>query len=488
VVGPTAPVSSIAGVLALGSVRRGPAPSASATYDRAVAVGQLTQAVLDAAPEGTVFGLAGGVHRLTTPLRPRQNQGFVGLPGAVLSGAKPVTGWVAADGDWYADGQTQRIPVRDNGGYNACDAGFPLCEHAEDVFLDDVPLRQVGSRAEVVPGTFWLDKGASRLWVGSDPNGRRAETTHGTQAIVGRGTLVRDLVVEKFGNAAQTGALHGHGLKVERTLVRLNHGTGVFNYGGWIADSVIVDNGQLGLGAGGAGQRVENNEIARNGRSGFDPGWEAGGTKWAHSSDLVVRGNWSHHNLGNGLWTDINNTRSLYEYNLVEDNAYNGIFHEISYSATIRSNVTRRNGTRDTWFNSRVGINVTNSRGVTVHDNVVQDNAGGGIVGVQDPRVGGSGPEGTWELEKLVVRDNQVRMRPNSRGSYSGIWIYDEMPNRASYYTSRGNVFLRNGYTVPDPAGKWFLGGDTLGGADWVKPWTRWQALGGDAGGTISAG
>ena len=484
------PATTVAQSLTLPGRKRGPdwALAAAAPYDRLVQVGQLSQATLDAAPEGAVFGLSAGVHRLTGSLTPRRGQAFVGLGSTVVSGSRQLAGWTPSGGAWFVGGQTQQLPVRDNGGYVVCESSAPLCERVEDVFADDQPLRQVASRAEVGPGTFWFDGAADRIWVGSDPSAKRMETTLAQQAFVrGNDNVFRDLVIEKFGNAAQTGALHGAGLKIERSTVRLNHGTGVFSYGGRIVDSIIADNGQMGLGAGGGGQLVQGNEIARNGREGYDPGWEAGGTKWAHSTDLVVRGNWSHHNFGNGLWTDINNTRSLYEGNLVEDNAYNGIFHEISYSATIRNNAVRRNGTRDTYFSSRVGINITNSRGVVVTGNLVADNQGGGILGVQDTRAG-SGPEGTWALEQLDVRSNDVRMVPNDRGSYSGVWIYDDVADRASYYTARGNRFTGNRYRAADPTNTWFLGGDTGGGPDWDKTWTRWGQLGGDPGGTFTTG
>ena len=69
--------------------------------------------------------------------------------------------------------------------------------------------------------------------------------------------------------------------------------------------------------------------------------WEAGGTKFARTRDLVVRRNFVHHNRGPGLWTDIDNVRTLYEANRVEDNGEAGILHEISYAAVIRNNVVR---------------------------------------------------------------------------------------------------------------------------------------------------
>ena len=54
---------------------------------------------------------------------------------------------------------------------------------------------------------------------------------------------------------------------------------------------------------------VEGNEIDHNNTAGFSAFWEAGGTKWAETRRLVVRGNRAHHNQGPGLWTDGGNFR-----------------------------------------------------------------------------------------------------------------------------------------------------------------------------------
>ena len=55
------------------------------------------------------------------------------------------------------------------------------------------------------------------------------------------------------------------------------------------------------------------------------------------------RGNWVHDNIGNGIWSDGNVHDVTYENNLVQDNTGIGIFHEISWDATIRNNVVRNN-------------------------------------------------------------------------------------------------------------------------------------------------
>lgn len=476
-----APAPAAGGSIALPQATggRGPQPAFVPVGDVEVPVGKLHQSLLDAAPQGTRFVLAAGVHRLTGPLTPRPGQQLLGRYGAVVSGARLLTGWTAASGAWYIGGQTQRLPVKDTGDADVCLPGA-MCHAAEDVFVDDVPLRQVATRAQLVAGTFFFDYASSRIWLAQDPTARRVETTVVQRAVDGaKSVTLRNLVVEKFGNTYQSGAVSGEELSIVNCLVRLNHGAAIFAYGGELKRNVIDRNGQMGLGGGGTGQLVEDNEIVGNNTMGFDPGWEAGGTKFAHTNDLVVRGNWVHGNQGNGLWTDIDNLGTLYEDNLVEANTGIGIFHEISYRAVIRNNVVRRNGSRDTSFNGRVGINVTNSPGVVVTGNVVEDNVGGPILAVQDTR-GSAGKHGPRELRDLLVEGNAMR-----GGGYRGVWVYDAVPSRASYFTSRNLLFKGNRYVVPSTTAKLFLGGDATLGSGWDKTWTQWKTLGQDAGSSL---
>ena len=60
---------------------------------------------------------------------------------------------------------------------------------------------------------------------------------------------------------------------------------------------------------------VEQNEIYANltPAIGVDDAWEGGGTKFAQTSRLTVRGNSVHDNYGSGLWTDIDNIDALCE-------------------------------------------------------------------------------------------------------------------------------------------------------------------------------
>jgi hypothetical protein len=435
-------------------------------YDVKVAPGMLTQALLDAHPSGTRFALEAGVHPLKSPLRPRTTQQILGFPGAVISGAKTLSGWAQDGGLWFVSGQTQRLPESSGGDYEICNADDPLCGKTEDVFFDNKPLRQVESLAKVRTGTFYFDYEASRIYLADDPNGHLVETTVGTQAFDGggAGVVLRNLVVEKFGNPAQTGAISNGGQTgwtVQNCEIRLNHGVGVFvGHGAKIVGNKIHQQGQLGIAGNGANITVEANEIADNNVNGYDPGWEAGGSKWVSTSNLTVRRNWAHGNRGPGLWTDIDNRKSRYEENLVEENQRAGIVHEISYEATIRNNTVRGNGKgRLKWDVDGAGIVLSNASGVEVDGNTLEGNVTG-IVILHSPR-------GKWDTADNYVHDNMIRM---SQG-WSGLIRTDNSNPDSALFTSKNNRFENNTYVVPSASGKYW---------DWMnarRTWIEWKGF-----------
>jgi hypothetical protein len=108
-----------------------------------------------------------------------------------------------------------------------------------------------------------------------------------------------------------------------------------------IRDSFVHHSGQLGISGVGDNVLVEQNEIAEKGISGFSPECDASGTKFVKTRGLIVRGDYVHHNLGRGLWTDID---SLFEDNLVGLHDAESSTYEISYAATIWNNTVRYNG------------------------------------------------------------------------------------------------------------------------------------------------
>jgi len=437
------------------------------SYDVRVSTGSLTQALLDSHPNGTRFALEPGVHRLTSPLRPKTNQQILGFPGAVVSGAKVLGGWVQDGPHWVVEGQTQRLPESTGGDYEICREDSPLCGKTEDVFFDHKPLKQVDSLSKLRSGAFYFDYANSRIYLADDPNGHHVETTVATQAFNGGGTgvVLRNLVVEKFGNKAQTGAISNGGQSgwtVQNCDVRLNHGVGVFvGQGAKIIGNKIHQQGQLGVAGNGSDILVEGNEIAFNNVNGYDAGWEAGGSKWVSTTFLTVRRNWTHDNQGPGLWTDIDNRHTRYEENLVENNQRVGIIHEISFEATIRNNTVRGNGKPPlAWDVDGAGIVISNSSGVEAYGNTLENNATGLVI-LHSPR-------GHWDTANNHVHDNTIRM---TKG-WSGMIRTDNSNPDLDLFASKNNRFEKNTFIVPNASGKYW---------DWMnarRTWNEWRQLG----------
>jgi hypothetical protein len=448
-----------------------------------VSPGQSIQAVVNAAPDGAVIALAAGVHRMQT-VSPKNNQTITGDPGAILSGARVLTGWTQDGSRWYVGGQTQQggpVLPPTTGGFRVCQAGHDRCAYPEDVFMDNVRKKHVAALGQVVAGTWFFDYGADRIYVGDNPAGKLVETSVTAVAFGGSasGVTIRNLIIEKFASPAQRGAIQGGAnWTIRDSEIRWNHGIGV----GMASTRKVLGNkihhqGQLGIGGTGNGSLVEGNEISYNNTASFEPTFEAGASKFTFTDGLMVRNNWVHHNFGLGLWTDIDNLNIVYEHNTVEDNEWAGITHEISYNAIIRFNTSRRNGTVKPypfWVEGSC-IAVSNSSDVEVYGNTCVDNWQG-IVGMQTQR--GTGAHGPWILRNLHVHDNSVTQRA-ALGAGSGRTGIMQPDGGTEAFTSLNNRFTGNDYVL-GTASQYFT---------WMngeRTEAQWRSYGQDVDGTFT--
>jgi hypothetical protein len=428
-----------------------------------VSPGDSVQALLDANPEGATLCFAPGTYRLSSPLQPKRGQRLIGAPGAVLNGAKVVRGFQLTGGAYVATGFLPSSPAT---GPGTCRPGLQGCTYAQDVFLDGVPLKRAASLAALGSGAFYEDFGTNRIYLHDDPSGRLVEQAYASGIIqtYQANVIVKGLVMEKAANRAQSPSaavrLGGPGSVVAGNEVRLNHGTGVGVQGGSaVRDNRIHHNGQLGMAASGANVVIEGNEVAYNNYAGYNWFWEAGGSKFCFTSDLVVRGNNAHHNRGPGLWTDIDNIRTLYEHNRATGNLGAGIKHEISYDAVIRDNVLEGNVEHDYpgWGGQ---LFILASPNVQVYGNRMQGPEGVSLA--QTSR--GAGTYGAYELRDISVHDN-VFTGTSAQGMAAGLVknVAD-----ASYYSSRNIAFHRNTYHLPSLSGRNFHWDDrALTAAEW---------------------
>jgi parallel beta-helix repeat protein len=442
----------------------------------AIPAGASIQSYLTAGAQGEAFCLAAATYRQSTALTPRADQQIYGQAGTVLSGARVITGWTydSASGSWFHTGDTS-APTSLSGN---CADTTEACKYPDDVWRNGVRLSRVLSSSQLVPGKVYVDYAANRIHVKDDPTTATMELSVAPQAVVANGNnsgtagvTLAGLVVEKFANRAQTPAIQmGPSWLVDSLDIRNNHGVGIESGGHSILrNSHIHHQGQLGLsGCSTTGALVENNEIDHNNTAGFDWGWEGGGSKWAFTTSLTVRGNNVHDNDGPGLWTDGNNVYTLFENNTVTNNSGAGIFHEISYDAVIRYNTVKNNSTatagKSIWWGSDIHLN--DSQNVEIYGNTVYSVVNGiGMVDVDR----GSGPRGAYQIANDYVHDNDVTLGSAARVGLVG---------RSTAFSSN-NRFLANHYHLPSLTGSFW---------QWTSTATKdqWQGYGQDTTGTFA--
>ncbi len=430
------------------------------------------QAAVDAAPAGAVFVLEPGIYRQQS-IVPKNGQRFVGMNEAILNGAILISKWHRESDYWFADDAPKPLH---RSGYCLSDDG--LCTYREDLFVDGSLRWRAASLAELSPGKWYIDE--NRVYLDEDPNRKMIELSVTPRAFSGaaKQVSIENLIVEKYASEAQMGAIdgsEGEGWEVVDVVARWNHGTGLeIGKNMHVVGGSFSHNGQLGMRGIGDGALIENVEISYNNYAAYSWGWEAGGTKFSHSAGLAVRNSCIHHNLGPGLWTDIDNIDIIMEGNRIFANSGSGIKHEISYGAIIRNNTVRRNGSgKDNWlWGSQILIQ--NSQNTEVYENTVEiDTSYGNGIGLiyQDRGTGAHGPRITANNR---VHHNRI-IHLGTWGQNGAVADYDQ----ERFWREGNNLFDANTYVVPKrDFGFWNFGNRRKG-------WSRFRDEGMEPNGTL---
>jgi parallel beta-helix repeat protein len=353
----------------------------------------------------------------------------------------------------------------------AAGTGFRL---TAGVYRNQRVVPKSGNRFVCDPGAV-LDGGGTTVYAFEKGSGTSVDTRPKNVTIVGC-EVTRYASPDHYGpiRAGGSGASDGtYGWTIDGVnchhnrvgCVRVGHKTVVRN-------SWLHHNGWAGIIGAGDSILIEHNEISYNDVSGT-PGISLGGSnvnggfKFVNTRWLVVRNNFSHHNRGAGMWTDINNIYTTYDGNRVEDNTEVGIFHEISYDAVIKNNVVRRNGFAKSSWLWGAGILVAASPNVEVSGNTLAGNYNG-IAVVQQNRTE-SAKYGPHVVNNVRVHDNSVD------GGRSG-FVQDV--GNSGLFTLSHVKFWRNTYTqrVSSPFA-------------WANGWrtgSQWRGYGQDTDGTFT--
>ncbi len=448
-----------------------------------VSPGDDIQAAVNANLENTIFLFQPGTYRGVS-IQPKNGDSFVGLVNPLLTGSRTLTYFSQQGNLWVAGGQTQQ---GQQNGY--CDPQHPMCTYPEDLYFDNIPLLHVSSLDAVGPGSWYFDYPNHNIYFADNPTGHLVETSVTRSAFSGPASnvTITGFTIEKYAVPAQFGAIGdqypGPNWTVSGNEIRWNHGAGInVSDNGRVVYNFVHHNGQKGMGGGGINIFVQGNDFSFNNWAGFYTSWDVGGIKVSQTTNLIVRENSVHDNVGSGIWCDTDCINTLYEQNTIVNNPGGGIHHEISYAAIIRNNTVCYNGPASNWlWNSQILIQ--NSQNVQVYENQVEVSplGGGGIGIIAQNR--GSGPYGTYSATNNSIYNNIVVYwgDPSSSGENSDYNPQDLIQNGNNFFDYNTYVLTNpswyhwvwaNAITVPGLAGMQMFGQELHGTTNTVMPTT----------------
>jgi len=440
----------------------------------------LAQAVRKAASGATVVLRGGRYHENVTVNKRLTIQSYPG-EAVWLDGSVPVSTWSRDGGAWVHDGWKTRFDSTPCYNAGACsgDASFvfvnrsyPMAAHPDQVFVDGVAQRQVGSRSQLAAGTFFVDQGAQRLYLGSDPRGRSVMASDLSEALTlnAAGTSLRGVGVRRYGTALPrmgTIRMTAADQTLENVTVVDNATTGVFVAGAVRATLRHVTtnrNGMIGVGGNEAdrldvvGLRAEGNNTEH-----FNSAPVAGGIKVTRTRGVRIADGTFADNGGTGVWLD----ESVYDVKVVRNditgNASHGVSFEISAKGLFADNLVTGN--------ARDGFKINDSAGVKIWNNTVTGN-GRTIELVQDERVASNrsvpghdkrqpfpDPTMTWLVGDASIANN-VLGRP-ARSANCILCVEDHTGKRSAAQmdiTEDGNLYLRASASAPSWLVVWSSG------------------------------
>ncbi len=450
---------------------RGSLPVGQATYPVAAGAvfvstsGSDTAAGTEAAPLATVTKalskvrsggqvvLRGGTYREYFIVPPGKDVAIQNYPGEAVwfDGSSPVTGFKASGAHWAVSGWTTQFdssptyvkgePDGTTAGWQFVNPARPMAAHPDAVWVDGVEQTQVDSTTALKPGTFYVDYAGKKLYLGSDPAGKKVEASTMAQAVSLRapGTVLRGIGFRRFADSVwMQGVITSYytNQTLENVVVQdpATAGIGLYKGGSTLRNVTISGAGQIGLQASYADGLVVDNLLVENANDeGFNPAPSAGGFKVTTTRGVTLKNSEIRNTTGNQFWTD----QSTYDINLlnnyIHDGSRWGIVLEISSTATVAGNVVANNA-----FD---GIAVQNTDKVNIWNNTFVGNKRAAIALTQDSR----------RIEQLSVSGHDKR-RPQ--------------PDLTMPWVTRGTTIGNN-----------ILTGGSTNGADPILRVSSWEKV-----------
>ena len=444
----------------------------TASGRRDAPVATISEAIRRAKNGGTVVVRGGTYHE--SVVVPRQKTLTIqSYPGEKvwLDGSRKVANWAPSGGAWVSTGWTTTFdssptyargkPENPTPGWQFVNPNHPMAAHPDQVFVNGTALDQVGSRAAVKSGSFYVDYAADRLYIGSNPDGKTVKASDLVKAITiaGPGSVVRGLGVRNYSpSVPDMGAVSVAAKNVTLENVEIDDsattGFSVFETGATLRNITVARSGMLGGHASYADGMVADGLLfVDNNVESFNRAPVAGGFKVHRSRDVTISDSVFSKNDGNQLWFD----ESVYDMtvtgNDVLDGTGYGIVVEISDTATIADNVISGNTLDGLFIHNSGNIAVWNNTLVANarNINIVQGSRQASNLSTpgHDPRQKLPDPTMPWVSANISIANNVL-----ADGTFKCVLCVEDYTHARSAaqmkIVSNGNVFKRT--TVSNPA------------------------------------
>lgn len=391
-------------------------------------------AAINKAASGKTIVLRGGSYGEEVTVPSNKTLTIQNWPGEAvwLDGSVALSGWIADGGDWRVDGWTAEFdrsptytkgaPDSTNPNWQWVNPNYPTAAWPEQVFIDGAAQNQVNARSKVVPGTFYVDLAANRLYVGTNPVGKSVRSSKLTRAMLiqGPNTVLRGVGIRRYATSVPmmgTVAVTGSGATLENVSANDNATTGIFvgKSNVTLRDVTAAANGLAGVIASNADNlTVDRALLTGNDREKFNEAPVSGGIKVGRTRGFLIRDSRVYGNTGPGVWIDESVYNSRVIGNDLFGNTGHGMSVEISAKSLIANNRIYGNG-----GGGRFGIKVNDTSDVRVWNNtiigsqrplnIVQDarRYKAGAAG-WDPRFPSGDPTMTWVNGPVQVRNNVI--------------------------------------------------------------------------------
>lgn len=436
-------------------------------------------------PDGGTIVLRAGVYGESLTLT-RPNVTLQNYPGeqAWLDGSRQVTGWVPDGSRWRVDGWTNRFdhsptytkgaPDSTQPNWQFVNPAYPMAPYPDQVFVNGAPQRQVASLAQLVAGTFYLDESTSRLYLGTDPTGKRidASVLFKAMSIRASGVKVRGIGVRRYAPSVW----HMGAITVEAPSVRFENvtitdsattGLSVLNRDVTLERLTVRGSGMLGVhGRFADNLTMRSSLVTANNTERFNHAPNAGGVKLGQTRGVTVKDSAFTRNDGTGFWEDMSCYNSVFSGNAFTDNLENGLFLEISAKATVADNLFTRNRGFGVLVNNTSNVNIWNNAfaGNNRPFNLVQDNRRNVNKSdpAVDPRIAWPDAEMPWTLGPVTVRNNVVGAPSASANCQLCVEDYSQqMSAEQMRVSSDANMYQRNDTSSPRWIAVWERAGTT---------------------------